>query len=244
MRSATLTTLLMLALPVAAQADDWEYSAQIYGWLPGLGGSVATAHGDLDFSSSGSDLISNLDMAFMGTFEARNGKWGFVGDLIYADLGNSVPSPFGALFASADVKVKMTALSGYALYRAVENTNVTMDVGAGFRAFGLDLSGTLAAGTLPTESFDESDSWVDPLIAVRANWKLSDQWSATGLLDAGGFGVGSDSTWQALVAVNYQINDRWSARFGYRYLDIDKPVNGRDVNLSLSGPVLGVAMQF
>ena len=39
--------------------------------------------------------------------------------------------------------------------------------------------------------------------------------------DVGGFGVGSDLTWQASGAFGWQINEAWSLELGYRYMDID-----------------------
>jgi len=244
MRWTLTAAALISATPVAVLADDWDYSAMIYGWLPGLSGSIETRHGDLELGASGSDILSNLDMAFMGTIEAWNGQWGLIGDLVYADISETKQTPFGAAFASADVGVKIAALSGYAAYRAVENPDVSVDLAAGFRAYGMDLSTTLNAGTLPSESFSADESWVDPLIGARVNWRFSEQWSATAFADIGGFGVGSDLTWQALATVNYSFNEKWSMLVGYRYLEIDKPVNGRNVKLGLGGPVIGVAARF
>ena len=244
MRLALIVAALISITPAPVLADEWETSAVIYGWLPGLSGSIATRHGDLEFDSSGSDIISNLDMAFMGTLEAWNGQWGLIGDLVYADISTTKQIPFGAFFASADVGVKIATLSGYAAYRAIENTGVTLDLAAGFRAYGMDIGTTLNAGTLPSESFSADESWVDPIVGARVNWRFSEQWSATVFGDIGGFGVGSDLTWQALATVNYSFNDNWSMLVGYRYLEIDKPVNGRDVKLGLGGPVIGVAVRF
>ncbi len=244
MRFSIALAAMISVAPGAVLADDWTYAATIYGWLPGLSGSIATARGDIDFDSSGSDIIDNLDMAFMGTFEAWNGRWGLIGDLLYADVSNQKPTPFGALFASADVGVKIATFSGYGAYRVVDEPDVTFDLAAGFRAYGMDIETTLNAGTLPTETSSTSESWVDPLIGARASWRFSDRWSATAFADIGGFGIGSDLTWQALATVNYHFNDKWSAMMGYRYLEIDKPVNGRDTKIGLGGPVLGVTLRF
>lgn len=71
-----------------AQEADWSYSANIYGWIPGLDGSVNTPLGELDSKSNGSNVLDNLDMAFMGSFEARRNRWGFLVDGIYAKLLN------------------------------------------------------------------------------------------------------------------------------------------------------------
>lgn len=245
MRNILSAALIALALPASAQDNDWTYTATIYAWVPDLGGTVGTPFGDVEFEGGGSDIISTLDMAFMGTFEARNGRWGILGDAMYADLSDSEPAPFGALHSSADMSVKLGVLSGYGLYRVVENTNVKVDLAAGLRYYAMDIDVDLSAGTLPASNvISASESWVDPLVGMRASYKFSDNWSLSGAADIGGFGIGSDLTWQAIATIDYNFNQKWSARLGYRYLEIDKPVNGIDVELRLSGPIIGATYHF
>ncbi|MEH6834859.1 MULTISPECIES: hypothetical protein [Falsihalocynthiibacter] len=244
MRYSIALAVLLSAAPLAVLADDWTYDATIYGWLPGVSGSLATPRGDLDLGSSGGSIdLDNLEMAFMGTFEARNGKWSILGDLLYTDLATQKETPFGVLFSSADVDVQVSALSGYLAYRVVDDPNVTVDLAAGFRAFGLDIGTTLNAGTLPSESASIGDGWVDPLVAARATWKFSEKWSASAFADFGGIG-GSSQTWQALATANYNFNENWSGRFGYRYMDVEKSIDGRDIKIGLGGPMVGVTVRF
>ena len=44
---------------------------------------------------------------------------------------------------------------------------------------------------------DGSESWVDPLIGSRIGLDLTDRWAIVGEGNLGGFGVGSDFTWNA-----------------------------------------------
>ena len=64
--------LLASALPVTAtvagSSDQWEYEATIYLWAAGIDATTPTG-GDIDMSFS--DILSDLDMTFMGTFGAR-----------------------------------------------------------------------------------------------------------------------------------------------------------------------------
>ena len=115
----------------AAQDASWTYNATFYGWFPGMTTSVETGSGTIESETSASDSLSNLDMAFMGTFGAQKGRWGLVGDLLYIDLSNSTDTPL-ALYGDADVEVTATTLSGYALYRVTSDPAVVFDIGAGF----------------------------------------------------------------------------------------------------------------
>ena len=83
------------------QAQDWTGKATIYAWLPSLDATVGTEFGDIQASQGSSDVISSLDMAFMGTFAAQKDRLGFVVDYVYADLTASEPTPFGKLFSKA-----------------------------------------------------------------------------------------------------------------------------------------------
>ena len=240
MRTRTISAVLALALPMSAQAGDWTHSVSVYGWFPALDSTIGTAFGDLDMSVSAKDLISNLDMAFMGAYEANNGQWGFVGDLFYSDISSSKPGPFG--FASADLDLELTILSGFATYRISQTDTSIVDLYGGLRAYDMTVDGQFNGGANPT--FGGADTWVDPVIGIRGRWSLSEKWGFTALLDLGGFGIGSDMSGQFLGTFDYAINDRWDFRFGYRYLAIDKPIGGRDNRIDLHGPILGASYTF
>jgi opacity protein-like surface antigen len=230
----------------SAQDLGWSYSATVYGWLSGLETSVETDSGTVGSDLSFSDVWDMLDMAFFGAFEARRDRLGFIVDLNYTDLNTTRTAPAGAAFSSATIDTTLTILSGYATWRISDTATTKVDLAGGFRAYDLDLGVALAAGTQPAQSFSESDRWIDPVIGGRVNFALAENWDATVVADVGGFGIGSasDLSFQALVTVGYRVNDTWSVRAGYRHLGIDKTVNGRDVTLDLSGPLLGVTARF
>jgi hypothetical protein len=232
-----------MALPTVAHSEGWEYAGTIYGWVPGMDASLETRFGDLEASPSGGDIISSLDMVFMGTFEASNGSWGVMTDILYVDLSENKNTPFGVLFADGKVDLEMSAISGYLTYNIMETSNAVYTLAGGFRYFDVDSTATLRAGLLPAESATLKDSWIDPIIGVRGNWKLSEKWSATGFVDFGGL-VGSSETWQVVATANYDFNENWQARFGYRYMDISQTIRGRDLDIGLSGPVVSIAYRF
>ena len=73
---------------------------------------------------------------------------------------------------------------------------------------------------LPESASGKTD-WVDPFVGFRGQWNLTEQLYLAGRADIGGFGVGSELTWQASAALGWQINASWSAEAGYRYLAPD-----------------------
>ncbi|TDL86329.1 hypothetical protein [Meridianimarinicoccus aquatilis] len=233
-------------LPTFAHAGDWAYSATLYGWMAGLDTSIETAQGTLETELSFADVLEKLDAAFFGAFEAQSEKLGFILDLNHTNLTASKDTPFGAAFRSATVETTLSIASGYATWRVSETAAAQVDIAGGFRAYDLDLDVTLNANTLPTRSFTDGDRWVDPLVGFRVQLPISDRWSASALADIGGFGIGnaSEMSWQATATVEYSFNETWALRAGYSHMDIDKDLDGRDVTLTLSGPVLGISARF
>lgn len=235
--------MMVAALPTVNHAETWEKVISLYGWVPGMDTSIATEFGDIESNPSGSDVLSDLEMVFMGTFEAHKGRWGIVKDIIYVDLSDTQDTPFGQLFSDATTSVTAWAVSGYLTYQFAETSAARYEVAGGFRYFDLDTSVSLSEGTRPAQTVSLEDNWFDPVIGIRGHWKLSEKWSASGFVDYGGFS-GSSTTWQVLGTVDYNISDSFSARFGYRHMDISKTIDGAKVDIGLSGPIMGLTYRF
>ena len=243
LKQMIIAASLFAAAAASAQDAGWTYRATLYGWLPSMSGSVDTLRfGKVETTKGTSDVLDALDMAFMGTFSAQHDRWGFVGDLLYTDLSNSAATP-GQLFGDGTLRLEMTALSGYALYRVTNDPSVQFDVGAGFRNFDMNLTASLSAGTRPGGAQKISKSWTDPLIAARLVVPMDDNWFINGFADYGGTGNG-DETYQVYAGVGYNFAKDWSAQFGYRLMNISQQVKGRDVSLDLSGALIGVSYNF
>lgn len=239
----TVALAVILASSSIVQAQDWETKATLYGWLPGMTTSIDTDFGTLESSSSGSDALSDLEFAFMGTFAAQRGRWGFVGDLLYVSLSDTKDTPL-ALFGDGTIGVSTTALSGYALYRLTTDPKLNFDLGVGFRAFDLSVDVSLSPGAAGVAAERRaSGSWIDPLIAARLEVPIDESWFLTGFADYGGTG-GGEETWQVFGSVGYAFSETWSGQIGYRHMDISKRLDGRDVSVELGGPVIAMSYKF
>jgi hypothetical protein len=234
--------LIFVAQSATAQEADWRYKATFYGWFPGLAASVDTRFGTVDADVSAADALENLDMAFMGTFGAQNGRWGFAADLLYTDISATQPTPF-ALYGDATVKQTLTALSGYVLYRVTQDPAFVLDLGGGFRTFDLDIDVSLSDGLAKAASDSISRSWTDPVIAARMNVPVNEKWFIEGFADWGGTGSG-DETWQIYGGVGYRISEDWSTQVGYRTMNISKDVDDREVSADMSGALIAFSYSF
>lgn len=228
----------------AAQDARWEFTASPYLWVPANTTSTETALGMLEADASIRDVLSATEFALMGVFEARRGRWGLIADLLYADLSERNPTPFGTLFAKARVRTELRIATGYAAYRLHGDSSSSFELLGGFRAADVGLDVTLSSGVLPGRRFDLGDSWIDPVAGGRLAVELNDLWSIMAIADFGGNPTGAERTWQAAAIVGYRVNDRWMAHAGWRRMSFDRAIGGRDVEIDLGGPLIGLTVTF
>lgn len=230
---------LLAAGPAAAQEGGWSYSLTGYLWMSATDVTADTRFGPVSSRLSFSDALDDLKFGLMGTLEARNGPWGFVGDLLYLNLGSEGGTP-GPVFDTVLAETKLTAFSGYALYRVHEDPTFSFDVGVGLRAFSTDVDITFVGPATQTQG--QSKTWVDPLVVARMRVAFNQDWFGTAVLDAGA--TGSTNTWQGLASVGYRINDNWSVQGGYRYMRARWDTDDGRTTLEFSGPIFGATYRF
>ncbi|MDX1743043.1 MAG: porin family protein, partial [Ruegeria sp.] len=211
---ATSAVLATLATATSAQQSDWSYEATIYLYMPETETSIETPLGKLDATLSFQDALENLDFAFMGTLSASNGQWSVLADYNYTNLSFGGTGPAGGELETSVKTQFLTALLGY---RVRNDPSVRVDLAGGFRWYSTDTDFTFTPGGAPPRRNTADDSWVDPVIGVRARFTLSDSWTSTAYADYGGFRSGSQ-TWSVLLTADYALNDRWVLRGGYRYI--------------------------
>lgn len=93
-------------------------------------------------------------------------------------------------------------------------------------------------------SFSLAEDWWDPYIGLRARLNLSKAFYLTAKADIGGFGVGSDLTWQASGALGCQLTRHIHAELGYRYLYTDYNKDGFLYEVSQSGVEITAGVAF
>ena len=71
------------------------------------------------------------------------------------------------------------------------------------------------------DSVGGSADWVDPYIGARVQHYINDRIYFAALADIGGFGVGSELTWNAGGGFGVDVTDRVAMEIFYRYMSID-----------------------
>jgi hypothetical protein len=229
-------------VPSGLQAGprDWSGQVTIYGWGAGVSGDFRPLPGapQLSFDNSFSDVLEDLDAAFFMSALARRGDLVLFGDLTYSSSSRSGRVPPG-IAASGKLTMRSATLAAGKRFEAAPQT--TLDLLGGARFWSIDglVSVPLAGVTVAPEA-----NFTDPIIALRANTQLSPRWSLLAYVDAGGFGVGSDFTWQTAVTANYKFSDHFYLSAGWRHLYVDYTKNGADFDGSMTGPIIGATFRF
>lgn len=231
-----------------AWADDggWTLDVSSYLWFAETRTRVDTPFGTASSTLSARDAVDALDAGVMAGLYARRGPWSLVGDLFHLDLSFHEHTPFGRLFSSIDTRTTLASLAGYGLYSLYENERFAVDAGAGLRMMASDIDVSLRGNARADYDSDVSDTWVDPLLAIRASANLGERWRAVVWADGGGFDIdkASDRTWQLSALLSYRIGENWSASGGYRALHVERENQGVPYELELSGPLLGISYRF
>jgi hypothetical protein len=254
----TLLVLLcssaFIVAPLNANADQertgdaGQYNASIYLWGAAINGETARgAEVDVDFDT----LINNLNMAFMGAFEARKSRWSFLTDVIYLNVGangsGTVPVAIGPgtrVGVNASVKTKgwvLDFIGGYNLWNAPQGS---LDMIAGARYLDLKLDFGLGVGAGPytaARDISASGSVWDGVIGVKGQLELSPKWYVPYYLDVG---TGqSDFTWQGAAGLAYRFH--WGdVSLLYRYMKWDFGASSPLDHISFSGPLLAAKFRF
>jgi len=230
MRSRRLLSLCPIlaasALAGTARAQEgWHLTVEPYLWVPTLEGEgSADGSADVDFTIHyPGELSAALPLALR--LETPGGHaWKL--DTLYArwndDDGSSQSETSLSLI---DAGFEWPVSDAWALT-------------AGLRGVALELD-------LEIASVDASarEAWIDPWLGGSGAVPIGAGWALRTWGDVGGFGVGSDFTWQAAALVGWS-SARWRFEFGYRALAVEFDDDDLDTELLAHGPMLGVALRL
>ena len=194
--------------PAAAQApsDKWDVTVAPYFMGAAMSGTTAVRGREVDVDVSASDIFSNLQFGAMGLVVARKGNWGLGADAIWMALGTTV--------RNTNVDFNQGAFAFYGLRRLGSAADLTL----GMRVN--TLQGKLEFKTLGVD-VSQDKTWVDPLVGLTLRSPREHRVHAQVYTEIGGFGAGSDFTWQIFPTLGVKLSDRVSLEAGYRWLDMD-----------------------
>ena len=244
--------LLLLTVCTPARSADssdngWQWQlAPFYLWASSVSGDLAVGNPfggppievpiELEFS----DIKDNLDAIFTANLEGMyDNRWGFSVDTIYLKLKGS-QGPLTATFEDYLLEV-------IGLFRYLSGEH-NVDFLFGLRYTDQQTRVQSPPGAPLPAPVGVDQNWTDPILGGRWWWKFAERWSLIVRGDFGGFGVGSDFTWQALALVDWQPFKYVSFAGGYRALYQDyEDGSGPDLykyKATLHGPLVGFSIRW
>lgn len=226
-----------------------RYAVQItpYAWITGLSGesSPFKRAPSLDIEKSFSDVLHDLRAAaFLNTWVRRD-RYVFNNDLLYVNTRESevvggLPL-VGAAEGTVDTRLFMATLQGG--YRIYDSEQASLDALAGFTFWDIRTRAHLTSAGR-TRHHQESFSWVDPTIGLRAFYRFTPELSTQAQVHLGGFDAGSRLSYQATLTLNYELSDNFSVAAGYKMLNVDYRRSGHVFDTRMSGPVIGLTWRY
>lgn len=123
--------------------------------------------------------------------------------------------------------------------------NHTVDGAAGLRYTSMDVD--LLFKNIG-QRIDTDYNWTDPIVGLRYNYSITTDWNLRLFGDIGGFGVGSDFTWEGVVMLKYQPWENIVLVVGYRALGADYVSSGTTNSFTydaiIHGPLAGLDIRF
>lgn len=193
----------------------WHYVLEGYMMFPNMSGQTTFRNlPEVEVDASAGDILGHLNIGAMLYAEATNDNWAITSDILYMNLGQEAQQ--GNFVTSGDVTMKEMCWELAGLKRITP----WLDAGVGGRL--LSLNAEIDIVTLKDfRSESATRTWFDPVIIARSNHIFNEKWILQVRGDMGGFGIGSDFTWQGQVYAGYRFSKLFQATVGYRYIGID-----------------------
>ena len=197
----------------AASADDgWRFGVSIYGWFPGVHGTVGALGHNASIHVPFSDVFHTLKGIIPIAVEADKGRFVMPVDFLWMKLGdnNGIPiNDFGQTSINTHLTESIfTPKVGYRLY---DGEHLKVDALGGIRYWYLGLNNTLEPSGL---SRSRSANWVDGLGGARFILPMGEKASILISGDAGAGGANLD--YQVLGLLNYKFTQHLGLGLGWR----------------------------
>jgi hypothetical protein len=229
--------------------DRWTFAVAPYLWAISLDGDAGIGGVEADVDVPFSDALKDLSFGAMLLVDARRGRFGIVANGLFTRT-----SPDGEVGPiEIDVTTDLAQLGVGPYYRAVEwqhsesasgrPLRLILEPWVGARVNHLRLELEVRGGP----QFDDSETWIDPVVGTRFAVDLAERWVIAGEADVGGVVVGSDLSWNVQGYLGYRtslLGQPTTFAIGYRALHVDYDHNELKWDVTQHGPILGAVLRF
>jgi hypothetical protein len=225
------------ALPRSAAAElsseeaaRWSFTIEPFLWLAGIEGEGGDGSAPPVDVGENVSLFGEIDGGFLLALEARapGGRYSVLADGLYLSLADDEGS------LQTDTEVWMAELGA-----GLPLGDQIWEVIAGLRYVDLEF-GTELGGL----STDSREDWIDPWVGGRGALTFGERWTLGGRADVGGFGVGTELTWQALAGLGLDLGKSVRLDLGYRAIHLDYDDGDLEYDALIRGPLIALAIRL
>jgi hypothetical protein len=230
----------------STQPSDWHVEwIPLYLWFSGLQGNVGARGFVAPVNVGFSEIFDQLNIGLMSVMDVRRKRIGLLTDLVFISLSSDQKAtPVGGVFSGFTANAKTFFVDPEVYFRVLDRDRGSVDLVGGARFWRLDNSLVLLQGSAQAATAGQTQSWVDPVLGARFRLNLKKGFFATLKGDAGGFGVGSQQTWQVYTGIGKEFKQKFSLQAGYRYLDVDYTNGGFLYDTHMSGLIAGFGLRL
>jgi hypothetical protein len=232
-----------------AESGGWKHTVVLYGMGAAIDGEAQVGDLTVPVDVSISELFDALEFGAMAAYRADNGTWSWTVDATFMGLGGTSESDRGLV--KGDLDLDQLTLMGTVGRRWTEHVEALFSLSYFDLSTDLKLTTTApvsGVATVRTASVDAS--WVDPMLGLAYSLPFRDAWRFNLRGDVGGFGIGSDLSYQVFANAHWQSAGGLGVVFGYRLIGFDYEDgskgsrNYQRFDLTEQGPLLGVTYTF
>jgi hypothetical protein len=224
-----------------ATSDSWHGAISIYGWFPGIHGTVGALGHDAGIHESFSNVFHYLKGVIPIAVEADKGRFVMPLDFFWVKLGDDRLIPLtDPDQRSVNLHVTESIFTPKFGYRIVDGEHFKIDALAGIRYWYVSQNVTLVPSGIGNT---RSANWVDGLGGARFIVPLSEKAAIMVGGDAGGGGANLD--YQAVGLFTYNFTPKIGLGLGWRYLDVNYRGNHQFIyDVAQSGALAGLYFNF
>jgi hypothetical protein len=242
-----------------SKEKNWEFLVAPYFFMAQLSGDVTVKGRTAEVDMSFVDIVKMMNFAFM----LHNEVWwkkqlGLIVDFMYLNVGNGIPIQDQPLVDDIDLNAKLVFVDsalgfkiGEVLLANRENYSSRDHVPA--MTFQLMVGGRYAylnekLSFDPGPTVSDTREWGEIFLGMRIKTRVSKNWHIIVKGDVGGFKMGSDLTWNALVLADYRFAKVASFIFGYRGFGVNYSsgvgIDETGLDVVMNGPQIGFGFHF
>lgn len=250
--TTVLLTMIVLARPASTAGRAWEIMP--YAWFTGIEGTM-TIEGRLQgIDASIADMWDNSNAGGSSRCETWKGGDGFYLDLFfvnltgeYGDDENRYIPASNIFFVDLAYNHELRSTPVFFNQQSRKNREIrylSFGVLVGGRYFHLKNSLEQSDG----ESLEQTGQFIDPIVGGYVHFRLVKALTLAAAGDIGGFGIGSDFTWNAWTRLDVRLADWVWINAMYRAFDTKYEEGSGDdkigLNARIAGPAVGAVFRF